>query len=119
MSEKSNNQKELSELFKTLMHPVRLEILELLRQREECVCHMEVQLKYRQAYISQHLAVLREAGLIQDRRDGWNIFYRVTRPEIYMVIDQARYFTGQALNYSRQVERLADCPCPKCAGETG
>jgi len=58
-------------LFKTLMHPARLEILEILRDGEHCVCHIEAVLGYRQAYISQQLSVLREAGLVQDRRDGW------------------------------------------------
>jgi DNA-binding transcriptional ArsR family regulator len=41
---------------------------------------MEAHLGYRQDYISQQLMVLREAGLIQDRRDGWNVFYRVSEP---------------------------------------
>ena len=36
----------------------------------------------RQAYISQHLMVLRDAGLVIDRRDGWNIYYQVNKPEI-------------------------------------
>ena len=63
-----------TQLFKLLTHPVRLAILEILRVGEHCVCHMEAHLGYRQAYISQQVAVLREAGLIRDRRDGWNIF---------------------------------------------
>ena len=66
-----------AQLLKVLTHPARLAILNILRDGEHCVCHMEAYLGYRQAYISQQLAVLREAGLIQDRRDGWNIFYRV------------------------------------------
>jgi DNA-binding transcriptional ArsR family regulator len=106
-----------AKLFKTLMHPTRLAILDILRNGEECVCHMEAILGLRQAYISQQLMVLREAGLIQDRRDGWNIFYRVTKPEIYTVLDAA---------YELVVERSASkekpgsrkqheaCECPKC-----
>ncbi len=59
-----------AEIFKLLSHPCRLAILYTLRSGEECVCHMEATLGYRQAYLSQQLAVLREAGIIQDRRDG-------------------------------------------------
>jgi DNA-binding transcriptional ArsR family regulator len=44
---------ESAKLFKTLMHPARLEILEILREGEHCVCHIEAALGYRQAYISQ------------------------------------------------------------------
>jgi DNA-binding transcriptional ArsR family regulator len=62
-----NGFEESARLFKTLMHPARLEILETLRDGEHCVCHMEAALGYRQAYISQHLSVLREASLVHDR----------------------------------------------------
>ena len=48
--------------FKLLMHPARLEILDELRKDEACVCHLEAKLGYRQAYISQHIMVLRKAG---------------------------------------------------------
>jgi len=84
-----------AQIFKALTHPARLAILEILHDGEHCVCHMEAHLGYRQAYISQQLAVLREAGLIQDRRDGWNIFYRVARPEVYQLMDVVAEMTGE------------------------
>jgi DNA-binding transcriptional ArsR family regulator len=102
-----------SELFKTLSHPVRLSILEILRDGEQCVCHMEAMLKLRQAYISQHLMVLREAGLVADRRDGWNIYYRVVKPEVYAVLDAMNAIAGtRAAIPHLHADR--DCPCPKC-----
>jgi DNA-binding transcriptional ArsR family regulator len=103
-----------AKLFKALMHPARLAILEILREGEECVCHMEAILGYRQAYISQQLAVLREAGLVQDRRDGWNIFYRVILPEVYDILDLAYQMVGEK-EFSRSIkDQAAACPCPKC-----
>ena len=77
-------------LFKALMHPCRLAILDILRGGEACVCHLEAALGYRQAYISQHLMMLREAGLVQGRREGYNVYYHVNRPEVYAVLDAAR-----------------------------
>ena len=66
------------DLFKACGHPVRLQILEvLLRDGEACVCHLEAHLGQRQAAISQHLAKLRQVGLVTDRRDGWNVYYSV------------------------------------------
>jgi DNA-binding transcriptional ArsR family regulator len=103
-------------LFKTLMHPTRLAILQILRDGEECVCHMEATLGLRQAYISQQLMMLREAGLVADRREGWNIFYRVVRPEVYAVLDAA-FATVQPKGTSVPPIRHAKpaaCPCPKC-----
>jgi len=97
-------------LFKTLMHPARLEILETLRDGEHCVCHIEAALGHRQAYISQQLSVLREAGLVQDRRDGWNIYYRVTQPRVFDVLDAAQAVTGT----KRSRRKATACPCPQC-----
>ena len=104
-----------AQLFKQLAHPVRLAILDILRDGEHCVCHMEAYLGYRQAYISQQVAVLREAGLIQDRRDGWNIFYRVADVRIYSVLDTIRLMAGQEVA-PIQREGVA-CPCPHCNAE--
>ena len=86
--------KSQSDLFKILAHPVRLSILEILRDGEQCVCHMEAMLDLRQAYISQHLMVLREAGVLADRRDGWNIYYRVIKPEVFALLDATAALTG-------------------------
>lgn len=101
-------------VFKLLAHPARLAILETLRQGEECVCHMEATLGYRQAYLSQQLALLRESGIIQDRRDGWNIFYTVAKPEIFSVIDEAYRFAGTPSTSEPARKNTTACPCPKC-----
>jgi DNA-binding transcriptional ArsR family regulator len=103
-----------AELFKVLMHPVRLAILDLLRASSECVCHMEAILGHRQAYISQHLMVLRQAGLVEDQRDGWNIYYRVAKPEIFTVLDSVRELMGEKPTFQGPIRRPGVCPCPKC-----
>jgi DNA-binding transcriptional ArsR family regulator len=102
------------QLFKVLTHPVRLAILDILRDDEHCVCHIEAHLGFRQSYISQQLAVLREAGLIQDRRDGWNIYYCVSDPKIYALLDAVQSMLGGAPSPLPQMG--ATCPCPKCNG---
>ncbi len=104
--------------FKALAHPARLAILDALRGGEQCVCHLERALGMRQAYISQQLAVLKEAGLVQDRRDGWNIYYFVSRPDIFAVIDAAQAAPGaRGRTTIRRAARSARCTCPKCRPE--
>lgn len=109
-----------AKLFKALMHPSRLLILETLRDGEQCVCHLEAVLGCRQAYISQHLMVLREAGLVEDRRDGARIFYRVIKPEVFDLVEYANRLSGEKPFHISQA-KMKDCPCPKCnpAGESG
>jgi DNA-binding transcriptional ArsR family regulator len=105
-----------AQFLKVLTHPARIAILDILRDGEHCVCHMEAHLGYRQAYISQQLMVLREAGLIQDRRDGWNIFYRVIHPQIYQVLDAVQKLTGQSR--SDVNKSVGICTCPRCSEKT-
>ena len=64
-------------LLKAIGHPVRLQIVDLLRIEPECVCHLSAALDKPQPYVSQQLAILRNAGVIVDERDGTNIFYRL------------------------------------------
>lgn len=104
-------------IMKALTHPTRIAILEILRNGEQCVCHMEAILGLRQAYISQQLMVLREARLVQDRREGWNNYYRVIRPEIYNLLDAARQMAGKSA--VQLVTLPISCNCPNCKGESG
>ncbi|MBO9314082.1 MAG: winged helix-turn-helix transcriptional regulator [Chloroflexus sp.] len=98
-------------LFKALMHPIRIKILDILREGEACVCHVEAVLGLRQAYVSQQLAVLRKSGLIADRRDGPNIYYRITQPEILSILDLAQTIVGG----DTPAETItALCSCPRC-----
>lgn len=103
-----------AQLLKVLTHPVRLAILNILRDGEHCVCHMEAYLGFRQAYISQQLMVLREAGLIQDRRDGWNVFYRVADPRVFAVLDAVEQMVAPEAGVLQQLPKGV-CSCPQCS----
>lgn len=101
-----------SRLFKALMHPTRLAILDQLRNGEQCVCHLEAVLGQRQAYISQQLMTLREAGLIEDRREASRVYYRVIDPAVFLVLDAAQSYAGEP---PMEVDvTSSQCNCPKC-----
>jgi ArsR family transcriptional regulator len=68
---------ELEGLFKALGDATRLRILGLLLNGEVCVCHIHESLKVSQPKASRHLAYLREAGLVETRREGVWIHYRL------------------------------------------
>lgn len=107
-----------AELFKALAHPTRLRILEALARDEECVCHLTALLQQRQANISQHLMVLREAGLVQDRKEGVLVYYRLADQR---VVEAMRLLMDMLRGSGRPVQPpeipsgpLPNCPCPKC-----
>ncbi len=107
-----------SDLLKALSHPTRLAILDILRDGEQCVCHMEATLHLRQAYISQHLMVLKQAGLVDSRRDGLNLYYRVAKPEIFRVLDSLGSVAGISPHRPLHKHANEECPCPKCNRST-
>ncbi len=102
--------RERAALLRVLAHPVRLQILDVLRRDAECVCHLSATLRKPQPYISQQLAVLRTAGLIADEKDGTNVYYRLAEPATAGLLDAA---LGSAQE-DRQRRTTIGCICPKC-----
>jgi ArsR family transcriptional regulator len=72
---------DLQRIFKTLSDPTRVRLLALLEREELAVQELMDVLGMAQSRVSRHLAILREAGLIRDRRDGTYVFYRFALPE--------------------------------------
>lgn len=105
------SKKDLEVFFKALSHPARLAILEELRFGDQCVCHLETVLGFRQSYISQQLAVLREAGLITDRRDGWNVYYQVKDTRVFELLDTVYQINGREALPRKDKNA---CVCPRC-----
>ena len=72
--------KELEQYFRALGDTNRLRILNLLLHGELCVCDIQYVLGSSQPNVSRHLAYLKNSDLVQDRRDGFRIFYRLAEP---------------------------------------
>lgn len=79
-----------AEILKALAHPRRLEIIQLLRDQELCVSDIYEMLDLPQANISQHLMILREAGIVKTSRDGKQILYSLTDKKIINASDLLR-----------------------------
>lgn len=69
-----------AEVFKAMGHPLRLGVIELLKDGEKCVCDIVEHLGTGMSNISKHLSVLKKAGIVTDRRDGLKIMYSLTMP---------------------------------------
>jgi ArsR family transcriptional regulator len=71
-----------AEICKTLTNPKRIEILNTLKTEEKTVTELVTALGASKANVSQHLAVMRHKGILTSRRDGVNIYYRVSNPKV-------------------------------------
>jgi DNA-binding transcriptional ArsR family regulator len=78
------------EVFKAAADPCRLRILKLLKEGELCVCEIMAALKKPQSSTSHHLSILREAGLVKERRDGKWSYYRLADGAVNEMVKQAR-----------------------------
>ncbi|MFI6284266.1 ArsR/SmtB family transcription factor [Streptomyces sp. NPDC051018] len=96
-----------AEFFKTLGHPVRIRVLELLSEREHAVSEMLAEVRVEPANLSQQLAVLRRANLVVTRREGSAVYYALASPEVAELLRVARgILTGVLTGQARLLEDL-------------
>lgn len=95
-----------AEFFKTLGHPVRIRVLELLSVREHAVSEMLPEVGVEPAHLSQQLAVLRRANLVVTRKEGSTVYYSLTSPHVAQLLRVARTILSGVL--TGQAELLAD-----------
>ena len=103
-----------AQILKAIAHPFRIRMLEVLSADEECVCHLSALFEKPQPYISQQLAALKEAGLVQDRRVAQRIFYRIADPRVLELLDAVRALSGSPALAREPRRAVAGCSCPKC-----
>ena len=76
--------------FHALSDPTRLEIVVLLSHGERCVCELQETLRAAQSRLSFHLGVLKDAGVVTDRREGRWVYYALNRDALDGIADFAR-----------------------------
>ncbi len=105
-----NSYDDIASKLKVMGHPVRLRILDMLRRGETCVCHIEQALDRRQAYVSQQLMTLRDADLVDSRKDGLQVYYRLIDDQVTELLD---LLVGSLASDGLDV--LDGCHCPSCS----
>jgi len=78
-----------ADILKALAHPVRVLIVSALTEGDQCVCKLNELAEIDQSNISRHLAMLKKAGIVSDRRDGMRVFYHLETPCIMKAFECA------------------------------
>jgi DNA-binding transcriptional ArsR family regulator len=93
-------------ICRTFSHPKRLEILNLLRLGELSVSEMAEQMGVSLANVSQHLAILRDKKVVVTRREGVNVYYRISNPKIVQACDLMREVLLEQLTRSGELAEV-------------
>jgi DNA-binding transcriptional ArsR family regulator len=92
-----------AEFFKTLAHPARIRVLELLRSGEKSVGQLIPEVGLEPSHLSQQLGALRRANLVQGRKEGSSVYYSVTDPRIFELLEVARAILTSSLLESQDL----------------
>jgi ArsR family transcriptional regulator len=92
-------------LFRVLGHPARVRILELLREGERSVGALQAELNLDSGGTSQHLSTLRRIGLVESRREGTSVFYRVDDEQVFELLDAGRGVIARRLAEQQSILR--------------
>jgi DNA-binding transcriptional ArsR family regulator len=96
-------------LFRVLGHPARVRILELLRDGERSVGALQAELGLDSGPTSQHLSALRRVGLVESRREGTSVFYRVSDERAFDLLEAGRALVTRRLREEQSMlEELAE-----------
>lgn len=95
-----------AQFFKTLAHPARIRVLELLADGPQSVSELRPEVGIEASHLSQQLAVLRRAGVVESERQGSSVIYSVTDPQVFELLSVAKQIILTSL--SETAELLED-----------
>ena len=103
-----------AEFFKMLGHPARIRILEVLREGERPVSELIPEVGIEASHLSQQLGIMRRANLIQVRKVGANVYYSVTEPLLFELLEVAKRIITASLTETQELleQMQASSPGP-------
>jgi ArsR family transcriptional regulator len=97
-----------AEFFKALAHPLRIAVLDALRNGELGVNELCAELKVEQSALSQQLAVLRNKNIVTGRKEGLNVYYSVNDKTVFKLLDVAKQiFNNQLISVQQMLSQIA------------
>ena len=86
-----------AEFFRTLGHPLRVRVLELLKDGEMTVGDLQAELGIDSSGASQHLSAMRRQGILEARKEGTSVYYKVRDPRVFQMLESAKQVIGSHL----------------------
>ena len=92
-----------NDFFKTLSHPARIKILHSLEQGERCVCDLLEEIDIEQSNLSQHLGMMKKQGIIDSRKEGQKVNYRIVYQSVMDVVCAAEKTLSEQIGHSQSI----------------
>lgn len=96
-----------ADFLKTLAQPMRLKILDVLKDGEKCVCKIYPAVGGEQSNISRHLTLMKKAGILNCRREGLMVFYSVRNPKVFEVLGLIKDLLRSQIKETHKVLEVA------------
>lgn len=90
-------------ILKALSHPARVQIVEFLKDNKLCACEMAPILGIEQSNFSRHISAMRSAGLLRTWKDGVRLFFDVTDPCVYDLLENVNKILKRRIKSEQQV----------------
>jgi ArsR family transcriptional regulator len=97
-----------ADFFKALAHPIRIKILELLRFGELSVTELQERIVIDSSSVSQQLSILRNKDIVESRKSGTTVYYKVCDPAVFELLDSTRRIFNNQLIRSRSTLKLLE-----------
>ncbi|CAN5865786.1 metalloregulator ArsR/SmtB family transcription factor [soil metagenome] len=97
-------------MFRTLAHPARIQVLELLRDGEHTVGELIPGVGLEPSHLSQHLGILRRANIVQTRKKGSSVLYKVSDPRVFDLLEVAKDVIAASLSEARDILNALEHP---------
>ena len=92
-----------ADFFKTLAHPARIKILHSLENGERCVCDLLEEIDIEQSNLSQHLGLMKKQGIIDSKKDGQKVIYRIVYSSVMDVVGAAEKTLSEQISNSQSI----------------
>lgn len=92
-----------ADFFKILSHPARIKILYSLEQGERCVCDLLEDFDIEQSNLSQHLGMMKKQGIIDSRKEGQKVIYRIVYQSVMDVVGAAEKTLSEQISNSQSI----------------
>ncbi|SKA81283.1 transcriptional regulator, ArsR family [Caloramator quimbayensis] len=93
-----NKEEMIVKVLKALGHPIRFKIVKFLLIEPQCVCKLNENIEFSQSNLSQHIKILKDAGIIKGEKQGLNIEYSIANDNVKHIINMTEKFVEYYLN---------------------